>query len=80
MLFNSIRFLDTSEEKVTDFHMLFALQLTRHLGFFPQGKFSETNLFFDLEEGTFVGKQPRHHYFIEKPLSKSFYEIIFQLT
>ncbi|MCF8296510.1 MAG: DNA repair protein RecO [Saprospiraceae bacterium] len=75
-IFNSIIFLDTSENKILDFHLLFALQLTRYLGFHPQGKYSETNGFFDMEEGIFKSNLPRHPYFIDKPLSENFYQLI----
>lgn len=75
-VFNSIIFLDTSENKVTDFHLLFAMQLTRHLGFYPQGKYSEINKYFDLEDGTFRSNPPRHPYFIESPLSENFYQLL----
>ena len=46
--------LDTEGTGIDIFHILFALQLTRHLGFFPEGKYSPSKPVFDLSEGTFV--------------------------
>ena len=75
-VFNSIKFLDASEDRITDFHLLFSLQLTRYLGFFPQGKYSSQKTFFDLEEGMFIANPPRHPYFLENPLSEKFYQLL----
>ncbi len=49
--------LDTNDE-VANFHLLFLLNLTRHLGFYPEKENTDA-LFFDLEEGRFTNSIPR---------------------
>jgi DNA repair protein RecO (recombination protein O) len=46
------------------FHHYFLLQLTQHLGFFPDGVYDVNHTFFDLREGVFAGKMPMHPDFI----------------
>lgn len=52
-LVNSIQYLDTLEEPVPDFHIVFMFHLSRHLGFYPQKNYSGENRFFDLVSGRF---------------------------
>ncbi|WP_340066282.1 DNA repair protein RecO [Ascidiimonas aurantiaca] len=48
----SLQWLDTHDE-TANFHMIFLIQLTRYLGFYPDN--SESSLpFFDLQEGAFT--------------------------
>jgi DNA repair protein RecO (recombination protein O) len=63
-LFDSILGLDQLKKPPNNFHLLFALQLTKHLGFFPQSD-DENAEVFDLQEGRFVQRQPFHPDFIE---------------
>ncbi len=48
---NATIWLDTSTE-IANFHLLFLLNLTQHLGFYPDSS-SKTHPFFNLLEGTF---------------------------
>lgn len=52
-LFNAIQWLDLSQDHFQNFHLVFALQLSRHLGFFPQGSYSKHRPIFNLEEGLY---------------------------
>lgn len=54
----SFLWLDT-HSNVSNFHLLFLLNLTKFLGFYPDLN-SSTNLYFDLYEASFVTK-PNHH-------------------
>ena len=74
-IFNSVKFLDSTEEEISNFHLLFAIQLTKYLGIFPNGKYSETNKYFDLQEGNFQEILPKHFNYIDKNTSKYFYEL-----
>jgi DNA repair protein RecO (recombination protein O) len=49
--------LDQSEKMNPDFHLLFLVHFTRHLGFAPHGNFSEQNAFFEMTEGVFIKQQ-----------------------
>ncbi|TSA23871.1 MAG: DNA repair protein RecO [Bacteroidetes bacterium] len=52
-LWNSITLLETMEEPVASFHLVFTIKLSRFLGFQPQENRSDSNRFFHLREGTF---------------------------
>src|ERR1043165_5441661 len=51
---NSLMILDLKKENYFNFHLCFMLQLSRYLGFYPQGKYSDSTSVFDLQEGTFI--------------------------
>lgn len=53
-LYNSIQILDIKKDGIAEFHLLFLLQLSKFLGFFPENNFSEKNQSFDLQEGKFI--------------------------
>jgi DNA repair protein RecO (recombination protein O) len=52
-LLQSLLFIDTTPNRVSNAHLVFALHLTRFLGFFPLGNFSPSHPFFLLREGVF---------------------------
>lgn len=56
-IYESLCVLDSSGSLNPDFHLLFLLHFTRHLGFVPHGNFSEKNAFFEMTEGMFIPKQ-----------------------
>jgi DNA repair protein RecO (recombination protein O) len=68
-IFESFKFLDATDKTVSEFHLLFAIQLTGFLGFFPQGRFQEPGEIFNLEEGIFTNIQPFHTHFIDSDLT-----------
>ncbi|NVO01794.1 MAG: DNA repair protein RecO [Bacteroidetes bacterium] len=68
---NSIKFLDITDEKISDFHLLFMAQLTKFLGFFPHGIFSDEKKCFNLREGVFQSNIPDHPYFSDVDVSKN---------
>ena len=72
---NSIQILDILDESVSRFHYCFLIQLTRYLGFYPHGKYSNQSPWFDLQEGIFQESRPNHPYFLEPALSKLFSEL-----
>ncbi len=53
-LFNSFQFLDT-QEKAPNFHLLFLINLTKYLGFYPYRQYFDFN-YFNLQEGVFQNK------------------------
>lgn len=52
-LFNSIQILDLQVNKVSNFPLFFIIQLTRYLGFYPKGIYTEKTNGFDTREGVF---------------------------
>ncbi len=71
-----IRQLDHQEDDIADFHLHFMVHLSKHLGFFPQGKYQSQSPFFDLKEGSFCKNQPGHALHIDQPLSEQFSMLI----
>ncbi len=47
--------------KIANFHLVFLLQLSQHLGFYPDRE-QEDLPYFDLQEGNFTAEQPFHHF------------------
>lgn len=62
----SITLLDSEQNSCSNFHLLFLVQLSGFLGFFPGNEYSENNCLFDMEEGVFVSGQPVHANFTNK--------------
>lgn len=54
---HSIHLLDQLEEGTANFHIMFMLELSRFLGFFPQENYSSSCSLFDMQNGCFVQKQ-----------------------
>jgi len=69
----SLIWLDLNDD-VSNFHLLFLLNLSKYLGFYPKTE-SLTNDYFDLTEGCFTNKKPMA-YFIEKKNLKLFKRLL----
>jgi DNA repair protein RecO (recombination protein O) len=69
-LLNAIKFFDLSEKGYANFHLLFLIGLSRHLGFFPNDNYSSSNEYFDIENACFIKNQPSHPNFIPPPESR----------
>lgn len=59
-LFNAIELLDRIEQNMTDFHLVFLVQLTRYLGFYPDRTLEGNARYFDLVNGQFADSLPSH--------------------
>ncbi len=75
-LLNSLQLLDLETKNIANFHMVFLIQLSKHLGFFPFNNYSETNKLFNLLNGCFEQEVPIHGYFIHKEESAIFATLI----
>ena len=71
-LFNSLQLLDVETSSRGNFHLVFLIRLTRYLGFFPHGQYSENSKVFDLKEGTFQSGIPMHPHFLNDAESLAF--------
>jgi DNA repair protein RecO (recombination protein O) len=61
---HSLQVLDMSEEGTENFHLLFLVQLSRYLGFYPEGRLSEEKNAFDMRNGQFnVGSEIHPDFF-----------------
>ena len=63
-LFNALTWLDLSENPNLNFHLIFMIQLSRPLGFYPKKQNVDNDSIFDLREGLFTGSMPQHPDFI----------------
>lgn len=73
---NSLQLLDLKFDSCSNFHVFFMIQLSRYLGFFPEGQYSSSTPLFDIQEGRFTGKLPIHSYYLESSLSMLLNEFI----
>lgn len=73
---HAVQMLDLHPDTTSRFHLVFCLQLSRYLGFYPGGSCSALTPFFDLKEGVFRESRPMHPYFIDPSQSKLFSELL----
>lgn len=71
-LSQALQVLDLAHEGVANFHLVFMMNLTRYLGFFPQENAEGAESVFDLTNGSFVGKTPPHFNFLDPIESRLF--------
>jgi len=69
---DAILFLDSDKSGIENFHLMFLFQLTVFLGFSPDDKNAEIYPYFDLQEGCFVGFEPKHPFFLSQTETKLF--------
>lgn len=69
---NSLHILDLQEEGVANFHLVFLLQLTKFLGFYPQPNFAGEKSIFDLRDGVFRDQFPDHLHYLDAAEARLF--------
>jgi DNA repair protein RecO (recombination protein O) len=88
-VYHTLQLLDIKENGMANFHLLFLMHLTKHLGFYPIDNYSETNCVFDTVNGKFyqfISSQSKasdqtNSFLIHKLLSLSFDQLeILQLN
>jgi DNA repair protein RecO (recombination protein O) len=75
-IYNHIKILDLKEKGLSNFHIYFLLQLTKHLGFFPQMNYNQNQPIFDLKKGNFVQIRPNHEDYLDQESSSYFHELL----
>jgi DNA repair protein RecO (recombination protein O) len=78
-LFYSIQVLDLLNEGISNFHLIFLVQLSRYLGFGPTNNFSDQMPYYDLMAGFFVSAIPPHPHFLKKEES-SIYAVLLSMS
>jgi DNA repair protein RecO (recombination protein O) len=73
---NSLLILDLNTGTDANFHLIFMIQFSRFLGFFPQGEYSNETPLFDLQEGKFVQNIPHHSFYLNPASSRIFSQLI----
>ncbi len=77
-LHKAIQVLDLSGNGYSNFHIIFLVNLCKHLGFYPQvSNISDINSsYFDLQEGFFTTLLPHHKAFVDPPISTLLYQTL----
>ncbi len=65
-LHESIQWLDQAEGQVANFHILFMIRLSFHLGIMPNVEDGLDGDYFDLVDGCFVSHVPTHEHYLNK--------------
>ena len=72
----SLQVLDISGENYQNFHLVFLVQLTKYLGFYPEDNFSEKNNGFDMRNGQFADSFSLHPDFFDKESSGLLHQLL----
>ncbi len=64
-IWDSSILLDQTEGNVSNFHLLFLLELAVHLGISPQQNHSKSNTLFNLRDGIFQAEIPNHPNYLD---------------
>ena len=68
--------LDESEESVSWFHIIFAVQLMQFLGIMPQNNHSSMDPVFNLRDGIFQASIPNHPQYLDPVNSEIFASLL----
>ncbi len=75
-LISSLQWLDLQKENVKNFHVYFLLELSRHLGFYPQNNYTVVDNIFDLRDGEFKSIAPPHPNYLNAQSSAEFSKLL----
>jgi len=67
---HSLQLLDISDEGMVNFHLLFLVQLTKFLGFYPENNYSRDFSGFDMRNGQFSNGSGIHPEYFDKGSAK----------
>lgn len=65
----SLMVFDDNNYEATNFHLHFLIELSKHLGFYPNNNYSQQNCLFDLQDGVFTPHVPTHLHYTDSELS-----------
>ena len=67
---HSLQLLDVSEDSIVNFHLLFLVQLTKYLGFYPENNYGDNRTCFDMRNGQFNDGTGIHPEYFDKRSSE----------
>lgn len=73
---NTIHLFDITQSGVANFHLVFLLQLSRYLGFYPTNTWTKETPYFDYKNGTFVSFTAQHRFYLDAEASKLLSRVI----
>ena len=71
-VFSAIEWLDHQTAGLANFHLLFLIQLTRYLGFYPDRYLAGDADYFDLKNGVFCRYKPESVLYLSPPHTQNF--------
>jgi DNA repair protein RecO (recombination protein O) len=75
-VFSAIEWLDHEKEGLANFHLLFLIQLTRYLGFYPDRYLASDADYFDLKNGVFSRYKPDNTLYLSPPHTQNFISLL----
>ncbi|WP_419700627.1 DNA repair protein RecO [Mucilaginibacter sp. NFX135] len=75
-VFSAIEWLDHQTGNVANFHLLFLVQLTRYLGFYPDRYQAGQADYFDMKNGTFSNYKPDSLLYLSPPHTQNFHLLL----
>jgi DNA repair protein RecO (recombination protein O) len=73
---SAVERIDKTNERISDYHLFFMIELSKHLGFFPMNNFDKQHTIFNLMEGNFQKRLPEHPYFADNVLSNHLHKLL----
>jgi len=68
--------LDQAENQSSQIHLIYMIQLSKYLGFYPQLNWTSPKDYFDLQEGMFLTFKPVHDHYLTQDMSAKFFNLI----
>ena len=68
--------LDQTQGKAVNAHLIFLVELSAHLGFRPEGDFTERTPVFDIVQGQYVPNPPNHHHYLDEQQGRLLAEML----
>ena len=75
-IYNSIVTLETSEDGIANFHIVFLFNLLHYLGIYPNTELQKEDSYFDLLNGEFTLLPPQHRHFLSQQESRVFSRLL----
>lgn len=75
-IFNAVEWLDHSNSGLANFHLVFLVQLTRYLGFYPHSTSASDANYFDMKDGVFSNFRPDSLSYLSPPHTRNFYNLL----
>lgn len=75
-VFSTTEWLDHQTEGIANFHLLFLVQLTRYLGFYPDRYQANEADYFDMKDGRFVKYKPNGVLYLSPPHTQNFSRLL----
>ncbi|MCC8144968.1 MAG: DNA repair protein RecO [Bacteroidales bacterium] len=75
-ILQSLQVFNLLEKDYANFHLVFIMRISQFLGFSPDSTGYEKGMFFDMQNGIFVGRKPQHVHFLDAEESNAFFNIL----